>query len=174
MPPSEIASGFKVIGAFALLAALYFLWEIRREGSNFGLTTIWYYVRFTATFHISVLLICSVYFDWFDLEQITPVYWTVLDTMLKGALLDVVESYDLDISSFEPDNHLFWWRTISFLFRSAYGLVLPAIGVRAFQLWKKEEKVSLGISGCATKTQRLRVNGPDQGTGSRGANLTTR
>lgn len=139
MQPSEAVSSFTIIGAGSLLAALYFLWEIRRKGATFGFMTIWYYLRFTATFHISVLAVCSVYFGWFDLEKFTPVWWTVLDTILKGMLLDVMESYDLDVGSFEPDSDLFWWRTISFVFRSAYSLVLPALGVRAIQLWKERK-----------------------------------
>jgi hypothetical protein len=142
MQPSEAVSSFTIIGAISLFAALYFLWEIRRKGANFGFMTIWYYVRFTATFHVCVLTICSVYFGWFDLENFASVYWSVLDTILKGTLLDLVESYDLDVSAFEPDSDLFWWRTISFVFRSAYSLVLPALGIRAVQLWK-ERKESL-------------------------------
>lgn len=135
-PPSELVPIASFLGGVSLLLALYFLWRMKRGGSNFNFVTIWYYVRFTATLHFSVLVLCSISFDWFNLEKPSAAFWTILDTMLKGALLDIVESYKLDVSFVEPDSHLFWWRTISFLFRSAYSVVLPAVGYRALQLWK--------------------------------------
>jgi hypothetical protein len=134
--PSEVARIAMALAVISSLLSISFFWTMWRKGSNFDFSTIYYYLRFVGTAHLSILLYFSVSFDWLESDQGRLLHWVILDTFLKGALFDAMESYNLDVSLFQPESHLFWWRTISFVFRSAYSCVFPAAAYLLIQRWK--------------------------------------
>jgi hypothetical protein len=60
----------------------------------------------------------------------------IVDTILKGVLLDFMESFDLDISTFEPERGAFALKVTVFVFRSLWAVVFAAFAFVAFNRWR--------------------------------------
>ncbi len=63
-----------------------------------------------------------------------PLFLEVLDIMAKGALLDLFESFEIDLSSFTtPDEWSFAYSCVQFICRTGYSVAYFVIG---FGAWK--------------------------------------
>ena len=72
---------------------------------------------------------------WFDVKL-------MLDWATKGALFDFLEAFDMELSSYEPDDNKLLFDSIEFLFRSIWGMwtayALSTIFLRArSMIWRR-------------------------------------
>ena len=89
---------------------------------------LWYVVISVAVvfvFQTAVLVVYN-YYGVFSSEKI-PVFEVIVDVASRGALFDFMESYDFKISDFEPVQNEGLFSTYQFVFRSAWGAVIPLI-----------------------------------------------
>jgi hypothetical protein len=136
IPPSEV----QVLAVVMSLVLVPFIWasyrNMKSKDINVSFAAIARYLQFLVPFHISIHLLCIASFGWFDPDDLGPAYMAMLNTASKGALFDLMESFDLEISNYEPETHLVLWRFLDFVFRLAYSAVSTAILTRLWQLWQ--------------------------------------
>lgn len=99
--------------------------------------------------HMLLLQFVSYPFDWFsndvedNFERNLTIGLIVLDTMAKGGLLDLMESYDLNLSTFQPVEGEFVFDTFVFVFRTLWSLWF---GTLILVLWRRVGLQRQGVS----------------------------
>ena len=66
--------------------------------------------------------------SWFG-ENPIPIFSVILDTLCRGAFLDLVESYHLGFTDFQPNQHHFLFNTSTFVFRTAWSAITAYSGL---------------------------------------------
>lgn len=144
--------------AFGLSCALYFLviallviqtiYRLRTKDQTLGFSQLCFAAAAVVLIQLVTLVSIGSSSNWFpssldspdDIREyfrtILELYLVVADTILKGGLLDFMESFDLHVSEFEPEHGLFAFNLTTFIFRSAWSLIFGAVAYIAFKRWR--------------------------------------
>ena len=150
---SSFIVGF-IIAAVAsglfLLATFYFVRTVRSElgkgsdlsdadGLNLTVKAIWGYVAALVMLHFSILNLTHTNEP--GIAAITNNALVVLDTMAKGVLLDLFESFDISLGHYEPEpDWAFAYAILIFVSRTYYSMAFAALilvyGTRLARWWR--------------------------------------
>lgn len=86
-----------------------------------------------------VLWIVNVYFPFGDLQRPDQYLLITLEWFTKGALLDLMESFEIELTSFEPSSYGLIFNGLEFLYRSTYGVYL-AYNFTTFLVFSRHAK----------------------------------
>lgn len=136
--PDEIKTGSMWIVGIGVPFAAYFLWELKKSSSTFSAYTISNYLRAVTFTHWAALWYFSAKFGWWEDGQGEFANAALLETFLNGVFFNFFGSFDLNFSNFQPESHLYVWRSITFIFGFAYTFILPAVIIVIYQALRKK------------------------------------
>lgn len=136
--PITFAAG----AAVAANAIIFVLWSVHTltRGKKYAtLATLCFSAVLFAAAETLTLLFVSYQYGWFSnlvsdqAETAWTIFLIVADSASKGAFLDMMESYGLSISRFEPESGTLVFDTIVFVSRTLWSFLAAATAYTSFK-----------------------------------------